>query len=449
MKVLLISANTLTMPYPVYPVGLDYVAAALAPVHDVRICDMNVMGGVAGLKRVVTDYAPDAVGIAIRNVDNTDATDPAAYLGAYSKIVAAVREVSSAIVIVGGAGFTLFPEAFLETLGADFGIIGEGERLPLLLDAVAEGRAGDDIPGVIRPGGRATFPPPWEAAFSRHSDPPGDHRDFYLRRGGMLNLQTKRGCRHRCIYCTYPHIEGRRLRLEDPEAVAQTALALERAGARYLFITDSIFNMDTAHNRAVADAFRRVGLSIPWGAFFSPGPIAPGYFDHLAAAGLTHVEFGTESLSDPVLAAYGKPFRARDVMAAHDAALAAGLHVAHYFLLGGPGERRHTLDETLSSIDNLRKSVLFLFSGMRIYPHTALHGLALEEGQIAADQNLLAPVFYRSPHLDNGAMLERVKQRAAGRPNWVIGAGGTETAAILSKMYEKGYTGPLWEYLIR
>ncbi|MFH1981172.1 MAG: lipid biosynthesis B12-binding/radical SAM protein [Pseudomonadota bacterium] len=449
MRVLLISANTLTIPYPVYPVGLDYVAAAVAPSHDVRICDMNVLGGLAALKSAVTRYVPDVVGISIRNVDNTDATDPAAYLGTTREIVAAVRQASSAIVVVGGSGFTLFPEDFLAALGADFGIIGEGERLPLLLDALAGGLPVEGIPGVIRPGGTAAFPPPWAAAFSRHSVSPGDHREFYLCRGGMLNLQTKRGCRHRCIYCTYPHIEGRRLRLEDPSAVARTALALERAGARYLFVTDSVFNMDTAHNRAVADAFRREGLSIPWGAFFSPGNIAPGYFEHLAAAGLKHVEFGTESLSDAVLKAYRKPFRARDVQAAHSAALAAGLHVAHYFLLGGPGECVQTLDETLSCIDKLRKSVLFLFSGMRIYPHTALYGLALEEGQIAADQNLLAPVFYRSPHLDDGAMIARVKQRAAGRPNWVIGAGGKETAAILSKMYEKGYTGPLWEYLIR
>ena len=39
MRVLLISANTLTSPYPVYPIGLDYVAAALTPAHEVRILD--------------------------------------------------------------------------------------------------------------------------------------------------------------------------------------------------------------------------------------------------------------------------------------------------------------------------------------------------------------------------------------------------------------------------
>lgn len=448
MKVLLVSANTVTDPYPVYPLGLDYVAAALSPAHDVRICDMNVLGTPAALAQTVAQTAPDVVGIAIRNVDNTDAAHPAAYLDAYREIAAAVRSATAAVLVVGGAGFTLFPGPFMAALGADYGIIGEGERLALLLNALAEGRPGDAIPGIIRAGAGAAFPPPWTAE-RRRSDPDDGHRGFYLKRGGMLNLQTKRGCRHRCIYCTYPHIEGRRLRLEDPDAVARTAVALERAGARYLFITDAVFNMDTAHNLAVAAAFRRAGLTIPWGAFFAPGDIPAGYFDSLAAAGLTHVEFGTESLSDPVLAAYRKPFRVRDVLAAHGAALSVGLHVAHYFLLGGPGESPERLDETLAHIDTLRKSVLFLFSGMRIYPHTALYERALAEGQIAADQDLLEPVFYRSPHLADGTLGRQLALRAAGRPNWVIGAGGEETAAILSKMYEKGYTGPLWEYLIR
>ena len=66
--------------------------------------------------------------------------------------------------------------------------------------------------------------------------------------------------------------------------------------------------------------------------------VPEGYFESLADCGLKHVEFGTESLCDPVLKCYGKPFRVDDVFAAHHAANRAGLHVAHYFLFAGPGE---------------------------------------------------------------------------------------------------------------
>jgi len=40
VRVLLISPNRLRFPYPVYPVGLDYVAGALAARHEVRILDL-------------------------------------------------------------------------------------------------------------------------------------------------------------------------------------------------------------------------------------------------------------------------------------------------------------------------------------------------------------------------------------------------------------------------
>ena len=40
MRVLLISPNTLVAPYPVYPLGLDYVAGSVAAHHEVKIVDL-------------------------------------------------------------------------------------------------------------------------------------------------------------------------------------------------------------------------------------------------------------------------------------------------------------------------------------------------------------------------------------------------------------------------
>jgi radical SAM superfamily enzyme YgiQ (UPF0313 family) len=277
---------------------------------------------------------------------------------------------------------------------------------------------------------------------------PDTHAGFYLRRGGMLNLQSKRGCPFRCVYCTYPYIEGRRIRPFDPAEVAKTALRLQKAGARYLFMADATFNTDIDHSLAVAEAMARAGVSIPWGAFFAPMRHPEGYFRRMAAAGLTHVEFGTESLSAPVLAAYKKPFTPPDVFAAHEAALEAGLHVAHYFLLGGPGETGETVAETLSGARELSQTVLFFFCGMRIYPHTPLAALAEAEGVISPGQDLLSPVFYRSHRIDPEAVFKRLADAARGRSNWIVGAGEDAAASILDRMHRRGKTGPLWEFLI-
>lgn len=448
MKILLISANTVTTPYPVYPLGLDHVAGVLRPNHEVVVIDMNVAGNPETLAARVREAAPDLVGIAIRNIDSTDQGDPTGFVTDARRVAEAVRSVTDAPLVLGGSGFTIFPDALMTALDADYGIVGEGERLPALCRALETGADPYGLPGVVLRGRPAVTPPPLDAPPSRIAGP-GPHADFYLFRGGMMNLQSRRGCPFRCVYCTYPHIEGRRLRNIPPDEVADTAVALQAAGARYLFLTDSAFNADVDHSLEVAAAFRRAGLSIPWGGFFAPLRPSPEYFRDMAAAGLTHVEFGTESWCDAVLDAYGKPYSPSDALAAHEAAVAAGIHVAHYLLLGGPGETRDTVRETLDNIDRLKRSVLFFFRGMRIYPHTALHGIAVREGIIAPDADLLAPCYYHSAALDGTTLIDLVRRAAAGRSNWIMGAGGDQTATLLSRMYRRGRTGPLWEYLIR
>ena len=449
MKVLLVSANTLREPYPVYPLGLDYVAGAIAEYHQVQIVDLNSLDGYDSLAAVIEEFLPDVIGLSLRNIDNTDTTDPRGFIGQYRTIVDVIRKHSDARLILGGSGFTIFPAETMQALDADYGVIGEGERLALLLNAIENRKDAGMIPGVVTRKSKKALPSPWEGKITRSLFPNSSNLKYYLQNGGMLNLQTKRGCHFKCVYCTYPHIEGRKLRLMDPEEIAAAARELQASGAKYFFITDSVFNADCAHSIAVAEAFKKSGVSIPWGAFFAPLKQPDGYFQIMADAGLTHVEFGTDSLSNPVLASYRKPFRDQQVFRSHQAAIDAGLYVAHYFLLGGPGENPQTLRETLTGVGSLKKSALFFFCGMRIYPDTALYDIAVKEGQIAEGRSILEPVFYRSAFIDSAEIVRLVQKEANRRLNWVIGAGGEETAKIISRLYQRGHCGPMWEYLIR
>ena len=184
------------------------------------------------------------------------------------------------------------------------------------------------------------------------------------------------------------------------------------------------------------------------GLFFRPFAHAGRLFHILADCGLKHVEFGTESLCDAVLASYRKPFSSHHVFAAHQAANAAELYVAHYFLFGGPGETAKTLAESLSNMDRLEKAVLFLFCGMRIYPHTSLYEIALKEKQISSEQSILEPVFFQPPSISLTDIDQKIEEHAQGRYHWVRAAGGEQTSKILARLYKRGHTGPLWEYLI-
>lgn len=459
MKVLLISANQYTQPHPVYPLGLDYVAGAIGPDHVVEVLDLNALNPSESLFETIDDFSPDIIGLSIRNIDNTDVSSPQGFIAAYGHLVDAIRTGSRKNIsgqngdkvplVLGGSGFTLFPRELMASLDADYGIIGEGERFGLLVDCLTKGKDPSTLPGIITAKNEGTVPIPWQGNIADHFNPNRPHLSYYLKNGGILNLQTKRGCRYRCIYCTYPYIEGDSPRLFDPDDIARSARQLQAAGAKYLFITDSTFNSEMDHTLAVAEAFKQAAITIPWGAFFAPMVPAGDYFKQLADAGLTHVEFGTESLSDKVLKTYRKPFKQHHVLAAHQAALDAGLHVAHYFLLGGPGETPDTVAETLDRADQLEKCALFVFCGMRIYPHTELHRIATAEGRICPTDSLMAPVFYQNPAISEHTLMQRVNKWADGHDNRIVGAGGEEAARIISRLYSRGFSGPLWEYLIR
>ncbi|MDR3631651.1 MAG: lipid biosynthesis B12-binding/radical SAM protein [Desulfocapsaceae bacterium] len=445
MKILLISANTLTVPYPVYPIGLDYVAGAIGDRHTVQRADMLTMDR-DGLAAIIIDFSPEIIGISCRNIDNTDAGDSSYFLDDYKDLVTWLRQRSAAPIVCGGSGFTIMPERILAELNADYGIIGEGERFPLLIDTLAAGRDPAEIPGVISKDRASAPPPPWPGRLVRRL-PPNPQNQYYIQNGGMLNLQTKRGCSFRCIYCSYPHIEGGTHRLTDPGEVAETALQLQEAGAKYLFFTDSAFNSDVQHSLDVARALKKAGLSIPWGAFFAPVRVPDNYFAAMAQAGCKHVEFGTESLSDTVLRAFRKPFCAEDVRIAHRQAVAARIHVAHYLLFGGPQESAATVAASLDGIEKLEKSVFFLFIGVRIYPGTSLYDMAVAQGKIDGRTDLLRPVFYQPDSIGLRDIEVIVKSRASGHNNWVTGSGDQSITDTTLNLYRHGFAGPLWEFL--
>jgi len=446
LKILLISTNTLTIPYPTYPIGLDYVCHAIPSHHSVAVIDMNISE--SDISQRLINEKPDLVGLSIRNIDTTDASNQKSFTDMMVQLVTTIRNAIKTKIVLGGSGFTILPAEWMELLHADYGVIGEGERFPLLLSSLERNQEPDNIAGIIRRGIQPAYPPPWDNPLSRGTFPNHSYTSFYLQRGGMLNLQTKRGCPFRCIYCTYPHIEGKTFRFMEPDDVAETALMLEKAGARYLYITDSTFNGSYDHSLSIAESFIRKGVSVPWGGFFTPTAPPPDYYNTLARAGLRHVEFGTESLADTMLTSYQKPFDQAMVHKAHEKAAEAGLHIAHYLMIGGPGECEETLMETMTNSRHFKQTVYFLFSGVRIYPHTPLFDLAVQEGQITKDTNLLLPTFYWSHLIPREKALAIVEDKTRGLRNWHVGAKADETNKILARLYGRGHVGPLWERII-
>jgi lipid biosynthesis B12-binding/radical SAM protein len=443
VKVLLISANIAQTPYPVYPLGASMIAHALRQAgHEVRLFDfLRRDCSLEAVTEIVTEMQPGAIGISVRNVDNVNLLHEKRYIDAVKQIVTTIRETTQAPVVLGGSGFSVMPEAVLERVGADYGVVGEGEQLAVeLIDALAAGNP---------PAERCLQRPPVLCGSQiAPADYDHDILAYYLARGGMASVQTKRGCTHRCIYCSYPVLEGSRIRLREPSAVADDVERLiGEHGAHYIFFTDSVFNDEDGHYLAVVRELKRRGVQVPWTAFFKPGNLDEAAVDLMQETGLNAAEIGSDASTDTTLRRLGKDFLFADVLTCHERFARREISAAHYFMFGCPGETPETVREGIDNIRGLDRAAVFVFMGIRILPDTPLKRLAERAGILTPGQNLLDPVYYVSPEVDADWMEKTLAEAFAGLRHVVFPPDALESS--LSLLHRLGFKGSALDILIK
>jgi radical SAM superfamily enzyme YgiQ (UPF0313 family) len=449
-RILLISANRCAVPDPVFPLGLAHLSASLrAAGHECVWLD--ALADAEEFAEKLKGSRADFVGISLRNIDDVLIRKQQTFFDDLATLGSAIRRELPCPIIVGGSGFSIFPRELLELSGADYGIVGEGEvALPGLLAALESGLDYRSMPGLVfRQDGQIVMNPPAASDCDGElaaADRPSDLCAHYLRTGSMLNLQTQRGCAFRCCYCTYPVIEGRHHRRRPAEAVAMELEQLARQGARYAFIVDSVFNSSARHVTEVCEAILRRNVKLPWGCFLRPQGLTRELVQLMARAGLSHIEFGSDSFCDEVLAAYGKELTFDDIRQSGELAREAGVDCCHFVIAGGPGENRETLNRGFANSQRLNGAVIMAVVGMRIYPGTLLFKQAVAEGYIAADTDLLTPRYYVAPSLTTDEIFGRLQDFARRSPNWIVGDPDPAYQALVVRLRQRGVAGPLWSY---
>lgn len=423
MRVLLISANTETLNMPTMAMGLGAVAAATrAAGHSVRFLDLMGRSDVEELiATAVADFFPEVIGVSIRNIDNQKHRGTQFLLDGAAAVVAACRRTSRAPVVLGGAGYSLFPAAALDYLEADMGIQGEGEAaFPRLLDALANrGRNLERVPGLYR-GGAA---PPQQRNFETDLDRlPIAGPDLFApalaqNPACYLPFQTRRGCPLGCSYCSTATIEGRRIRRRSLGKVTAALRVWREAGFRRVFFVDNTFNLPMSYAKDLCRCIERAALDLQWRAILYPGRVDRELVDAMARAGCREVSLGFESGAATILAAYGKHFGPAEIRRAARLLKNAGIQAMGFLMLGGPGETRDTALESLNFADGLALESMHLTVGVRIYPYTDLARRAAAEGLIAPADDLLQPRFYVDPPLADW-LHETAAEWCACRPGW-------------------------------
>jgi radical SAM superfamily enzyme YgiQ (UPF0313 family) len=462
-KILLVNCNTEKLPYPVPPLGLCLISADLEDSWEVSIFDCMFNEGVGLVERVV-DFNPDYIGFSIRNIDSTMSDSCTYYIDdLVSKIIDPVSKMTTAKIILGGSGFSIFPQELMEITKADYGIIGEAESVfRQLLLALDKGesifpseyvRVGSEAKIIIE---RNTNHP--EIPDERFSTIDLRINFSPYRERGAYSIQTKRGCTHGCIYCTYPLLEGRAFRTRNPKNIVdEIEQAHDRLGNIMFEFVDSTFNDPKGHaelicreiiSRKIKVKLRTMGIN--------PRNASEELFELMMEAGFVQIDVTPDTASPTLLKTLGKGFSIDEVRQMATTIRKFDLPTMWFFLFGGPGENEDTFKETIDFIDEYINpdDLVYMASGLRIYPNTPLEKIALNENVIEPGQSLLnPPVFYFSSGIPKERLVQQISKVSSERVNCVSPGDTRPPIAMMQEAkrirIEKKLNEPMFRTLLR
>jgi radical SAM superfamily enzyme YgiQ (UPF0313 family) len=461
-KVLLINTNTEHSPYPVPPVGICLLATRLEKTYEVRVFD-GAFEDTSRLVDVVTTFQPDYIGFSIRNIDDIVADRHTYYIDPIlTNFIKPVRKITRVPVILGGSGFSMFSEELMQLSGADFGIVGDALQLfPELLAALDQEKSRITIPRILSaqnqnsPEGRKSDDRLRISAFS-NIDRWIDFTPY--RRRGAYSIQTKRGCSHRCIYCTYPVIEGKKFITRSASEIADEIMeASERLGDVMFEFVDSTFNDPPNHAENICREIIKRKMKVRLRTMgINPKHTSEELFELMLEAGFTQIDATPDTASEVMLKNMGKGFTLSEVVYMATLIRKFRIPTMWFFLFGGPGETTGTFRETIDFIDQhvSEEDLVYMTAGLRIYPGTPLHESAISEGRIARGSSLLyPPQFYYSKDLGKDQLNALIREAEGQRLNCIPALESHPPPAMIEEAMEirnhSTFQEPMFRTLLR
>lgn len=457
-KILLVNSNTESTPYPVSPLGLCMVATATEQAgYKVKLFDGlwdqrhdDDQRSRNSLTDMLHDFQPDVIGVSVRNIDDVVMEKPVYYVDEIERLfINPIKKYGKGITILGGAGYSLFPEDLLERWQFDYGIVGPGEKtLVTLLKSLENGVSQSQIPGLLvrdsnnQIKGRQRSNLPEKRSTLTVPDPRIDtHLDFEpYRSRSSYPIQTKRGCALKCLYCSYPTLEGKTYQLRTAkDVVDEIESVIERLPDVVFEFVDSTFNHPPQHAENICRELIKRGLSVRLRTMgVNPSGVTPELVTLMREAGFTQIDCTPDSASDEMLKSLRKGFTREKLEEVVGILKDADMPTMWFFVLGGPGENDTTLDETFDFIDRFidERDLVHITEGLRIYPKTGLAEVALLEGLIQKDESLLIPLFYVSPFLGQEKLATRVKEFVSDHYNCLRSVESSPSREMIQKAME-------------
>ncbi|ODA42262.1 B12 lower ligand biosynthesis radical SAM protein BzaD [Desulfosporosinus sp. BG] len=394
----------------VYPIGIVLLAGLLqSHGHEVDILDMNLERDPFGaLKEKLLAFQPEAIGLSLRNIDplgNKTSSLIAPFIVTVRFIAAVLPQAK---LIVGGTGFSLFPERLmLELPELDYGIVGEAEvSFPALLRSINNP---PPMPGLcLREGSRVHVSPP-ATNFDMANYVPANRLllDPALYQGinnyvPTIGIEAKRGCALNCAYCVYPQLQGKRLRCRPTTAVVDEMELLHKDyGIQSFHFTDPVLNVPHGHLEAICEELLRRKLKVRWDGFLREDQLNDKNVALYERAGCECFSFSPDGLCQESLDVLGKNLSEAQILKAANLVAQTDVVSVYHFMVNVPGETEKTCEKSIQFVERLyemhsKKKNLgtIILNNIRILPGTKIEKIARAQGVIDSETDLLYPTYY-------------------------------------------------------
>ena len=362
----------------IFPVGIGYISAVLkSKGYFVISLDLNRFAG--SIDQIISDH------IRQHSINVVATGTISAHYKKVKDILAAARAVHNDIVtIVGGGVISSEPELIFQSLGIDFGVLGEGEEtITELAAALFTCRDLSGISGLIyrTSTGQVVITP--ERKPIRKLDelpfPDDEFLDgFYESQPRIYNLVSSRSCPFGCTFCYHPIGRVYRQRSLD-DVFREVEYSFNRFHPFHYRIIDELFSHKK--ERLIEFCNRIKPYKVAWDVQMRVCDVDEDLILLMREAGCVLISYGLESGSQRVLNSMRKKTKVEDIVRAVDITYLGGIQVQGAYIFGDAAETRQTAVETLSLWLQQHHVGIGMWP-IELYPGTPLYHSAVKRGII-------------------------------------------------------------------